>query len=44
MTIDTASPRADFLKFWLGQTLSALGDQFTQKVKSILENWSEEVL
>jgi len=22
----------------------ALGDQFTQKVKSILENWSEEVL
>ena len=22
----------------------ALGDQFTQKVKSILENWSEEVM
>ena len=22
----------------------ALGDQFTQKVKNILENWSEEVL
>lgn len=29
MTTYTASPRADFLKFWLGQTLSALGDQFT---------------
>ncbi len=22
----------------------ALGDQFTQKVKQVLENWSEEVL
>jgi len=22
----------------------ALGDQFTQKVKSVLENWSEEIL
>ncbi|MBI3471193.1 MAG: 2-oxo acid dehydrogenase subunit E2, partial [Candidatus Solibacter usitatus] len=22
----------------------ALGDQFTQRIKSVLENWSEEVL
>ena len=24
--------------------LGALGDQFMQKVKSVLENWSEQVL